>query len=168
MSDEGENGDVEKIIPSEEGKINAGEDGKYPEVVPWNKYVGIKETLGKQRSRADTAEGKVTSLEEQLKNATSTEDVQKIRNELEETKGKLKESTDELNTSKEQTLTEKRGVLAKSGVPEEKVKDMSVAELNAALMVLEHNKPGADLGGGGGANSLEGSPLELATKAYTK
>jgi len=36
------------------------------------------------------------------------------------------------------------------------------------MMVLEHSKPSPDLGSGGGASPLVGSPMELAVRAYTK
>lgn len=157
MSDEGAKTDVEEIQPDK--------DGKYPETVSWSKYVGIKESLGK---KLDTAKEQVTSLEERLKTAVSTDEHGKIKQELEETKTKLQQTSDELNTTKEQTLTEKRATLTKRGIPEDKVKDMSVKELDAALVVLEHSKPSPDLGGGGGASPLVGSPMELAQRAYTK
>ncbi len=158
MSDEDKNDDV--------GEVKPDKDGKHPDTVSWSQYVGIKESLG---GKLDTSREKVTGLEEKLKNASSPEELTKVKGELEETQGKLKTMTDELNTSKEATLTEKRGVLTKLGVPEEKVKEMSVGELNAALIGLEHSKkPGADLGGGGGGGGkLEGSPLDLALRAYS-
>lgn len=161
----GDNDEVEKIQPDAEGKIKPDKDGKYPEVVPWSKYVGIKESLGK---KLDTAKEQVTSLEEKLKTATNPEEFKKVSDELEETKKKLTDSDEELKNTKEKTLTEKRSILVKRNIPEEKVKDMSVEELNAALVVLEHSKPGADMGSGSGAGALEGSPMELARKAYTK
>ncbi len=164
MSDEDKHDDVEKIVPDAEGKIKADEKGKYPEVVPWSKYVGIKESLG---NKLDAERVKVTGLEEKLKNAASTEEFTKVKAELDETKTKLQTTDDELKNTKEKTLTEKRGILVKRNIPEDKVKDMSVVELDAALVVLEHSKPGADMGGGGGgSDGLKGSPMELAQKAY--
>jgi len=163
-SDEGDK-EVEKIQPDAEGKIPADKGGKYPEVVPWSQYVGIKESLG---NKIETERAKVTSLEEKLKTATSTEEFEKVKTELVDTKNKLQETSDELNTTKEKTLTEKRNVLIKRGIPEEKVKDLSGKELDAAFVVLEHSKPGADLGGGsGGSEALVGSPMELAQRAYS-
>jgi len=164
MSDEGVKNDVEEIQPDK--------DGKYPETVPWSKYVGIKESLGKkvdaEKHNTETERQKVTSLEEKLKGATSAEEFTKTKTELDETKGKLQTTEEELTNIKNQSLTEKRGTLTKRGIPEEKVKDMSGKELDAAIMALGHSKPGADLGGGGGSGDLRGSPMDLAVKAYTK
>lgn len=169
MSDEGNEDVVEKIVPDAEGKIKADEKGKYPEVVPWNKYVGIKEMLGKSKTEATTLGEKVTSLEEKLKSTTTPEEAEKAKKELGEVRGKLQTAEDELKTVKEGTLTEKRAALTKRGVPDEKVKDMSVGELNAALVGLEHGKPGADMGGGGGAGDLSKmSPLALARQGYAQ
>ena len=155
---------------TEEGKddvveIQPDETGKYPETVPWKQYVGIKESLGK---KLDSERTKVTSLEEKLKTATSAEEFNKVKQELEDTKTKLTTTSDELKTTKEKTLTEKRSALTKRGIPEDKVKDMSDKELDAAMVVLEHSKPSPDLGSGGGASPLVGSPMELAVRAYTK
>ncbi len=138
--------EVQPVV--EEPKADA--EGKYPETVSWKQYVGIKESLGK---KLDTAKTKVGELEEQIKTAVKPEELTTVKGELEAAKTKLQETTDELNTSKEATLTEKRAVLIKKGVPEEKVKDMSVAELNSANLVLETVKPKADMAGGGGADA---------------
>lgn len=171
MSDDGKDG-VEKITPDTEGKIPKGKDDKYPEVVPWDKYVGVKEMLTKAKTQATELGEKVTSLEEKLKNA-SPEEAGKVKKELEDAKGelgttkeKLQTTEEELTSLKEKTLTEKRDILKKRGIPEDKVKDMSDKELTAAIMVLGHSKPAPDLGGGGGSGGLEGSPLELAQRAY--
>lgn len=163
MSDEDKD-NVEKILPDAEGKIPADKEGKYPELVPWSKYVGIKESLG---GKLDSERAKVTSLEERLKGVISSEEHERVKGELEQTKANLQTITDELNTTKEKSLTEKRNTLIKRGMPEDKVKDMSDKELNAVLVAVEHIKPGADLGRGGGSSPLEGSPLELARRAYS-
>ncbi len=144
--------------------VEPDKEGKHPETVSWSQYVGIKESLG---GKLDAERTKVTSLEEKVKTAISTDEHNRVVGELTEAKTKLQETTDELNTSKEKTLTEKRGILTKRGIPEDSVKDMSVAELNAALVVLEHSKPAPDLGSGGGSGKLEGSPMELAQRAYS-
>lgn len=156
MSDEGKENDVEEIQPDK--------DGKYPETVPWQKYVGIKESLGK---KLDAERDKVKSLEESIKNATSEEEVKKLRDELETTKGKLQEKETELTNLQTKTLSEKREVLTKRGLPEDKVNTMSDKELDAAIMALGHSKPASDLsGGGGGSGELTGSPMDLAQRAY--
>lgn len=156
----------------EEGKDDVGKEpedikpdasGKYPEVVPWNQYVGIKESLGK---KLDSERAKVTSLEERLKGAASTEELGKLKMELEETKTKLQTTTTELTGIKDKSVSEKRATLVKRGIPEDEVKDMSDQELSAALKVLAHSKPAPDMGGGGGSTELKGSPLDLAVRAY--
>ena len=163
--DEGEDG-VEKIVPDAEGKIKADEKGKYPEVVPWSKYVGIKESLG---SKLDTERQKVTSLEEQLKKATSAEEFEKVKTELGEIKTKLQTTEEELTSTKNQSLTEKRSTLTKRGIPDEKVKDMSGKELDAMIVALGYSKPAPDMeGGSGGSGGITGSPMELSVKAYQK
>lgn len=154
MSDEGEKDGVEKIVPDAEGKLPADKEGKYPEVVPWSKYVGIKESLG---NKLETERQKVTSLEEKLKSAVSTEEHTKIKEELDSTKTKLQETSDVLKTTQEKTLTEKRDILVKRGVPEEKVKELSEKELDSVGVVLETLKPKADLGGGGGGELPTGA-----------
>jgi nucleotide-binding universal stress UspA family protein len=162
MSDEDKKNDVDVNNPPE----NKEGDDKHPETVPWNQYVGIKESLG---SKLEAEKTKVSSLEEKLKNIIDPEEHDKIKKELEETKGKLNDATEKINASEARTLSEKRDKLVSGGVPEEKVKDMSDKELDAALIVLGSKKaPGPDLGGGGGsASSLEGSPMDLARRAYS-
>lgn len=143
-------------------------DGKHPETVSWNQYVGVKESLGK---KLDAATSKVTSLEEQLKTAIKPEDHQRIKAELDSEKASKKALADELTQIKEASVTDKRNLLIKSGLPEEKVKTLSGDALNAAVMVAEGlggRKPGPDMGGGGGSGTLTGSPMELARQAYSK
>ena len=141
-------------------------EGKHPDSVSWGQYVGVKESLGK---KLDTATQKVGTLEEQLKVTITKEEHDKVKGELELAKTATQKATDDLNTSKTATLTEKRATLITKGIPEEKVKDMSVEQLDGILGVIETFKPKADLSsGGGGGASLKGSPLELARQAYTK
>ena len=158
MSEEGKNTD--EVV-----EIQPDEKGKYPETVSWSQYVKVKESIG---GKLETERQKVSSLEEKLKSAVNPDEFTKVKQELDDTKTKLHTTEGELSTIKEQTTTEKRAVLVKRGVPEEEVKDMSVAELNAALKVAAHIKgaPAPDLGGGGGSGELKGSPLDLAVRAY--
>lgn len=149
--------DAEEIVPDA--------TGKHPEVVPWNKYVGIKESLGK---KLDTERTKATSLEEQLKKAPNAEEYTKIKAELDTTKAKLTEKEGELTKVKEATVSEMRTSLITKGIPEEKVKVMSEAEMKGALSVIGDRKPLPDLGSGGGSGKLEGSPMELARQAYSQ
>lgn len=159
-------GDKTVVDTAEEIKPDAG--GKYPEVVPWSKYVGIKESLGNKLTAERT---KVASLEERLKTVPSTDEFTKVKADLAEAKTKLQTTTDELNTTKNKTLSEKRGTLTKGGIPEAQTKDMTDKELDAALLVLGSRKPPSpDLGGGGGQSPIPKgtSPMELARRAYTK
>ena len=142
--------------------VDAGD--KHPETVAWNQYVGIKESLGK---KLGTATQKVGALEEQLKGAISKEEHERVKVELETAKTAQATADAALAASKSASLTEKRDVLVKKGVPEDKVKDMSVEQLDSLLGVIASYKPKADLGGGGGGTGIPvGSPMELARQAY--
>lgn len=149
----------------EDTEIKPDAAGKYPDTVPWNKYVSTKETISR---KLDAERIKVTGLEEKLKNAVNPEEFTKNKKELDDTKANLQKVSDELKGIKEKSASEKREILTKRGVPEDKVKGMSEDALNAAVIVLAHaSKPGPDLGGGGGgAPQLKGSPIELARQAY--
>jgi hypothetical protein len=157
-------------------KVNEGEsvvdeakllkDGKHPETITWQQYVGTKESLSK---KLEAATAKVTNLEEQLKNAPNAEEHTRIKKELDDLKVTHQTVTTELNTIKEASLTEKRGVLLKRGIPEAEVKGMTAKELDITIRALGTVKtPLPDLGGGGGGSPLKGSPMELATLAYSK
>lgn len=157
MSDVDPTKDEAQIIePDAEGTIKVEKDskGEFPKVVPASQYIGTKESLGKKiqaaEARATEAENKIKGLEEKLGNATSADEVTKLKEELETTKSKLQETTDNLTAIQSKSLTEKRDVLIKRGLPEDKVKDMSEKELEAAVLALGHSKPSPDLGGGGG------------------
>jgi len=156
MSDE-ETQNVDEVI--EKG-------GKHPETVSWSQYVGIKEKF----NRVETEyKGKVGTLEEQLKVAVSTEEHNRIKAELEEASAKLKTTSEELQGIKDKSASEKREILVKRGVPEDKAKGMSEKEMDTVLGVLGTvTTPKPDLGGGGGSGSLVGSPMELAQRAYSK
>ena len=155
MADEGKNV-VDEIQPDK--------DGKYPETVSWKQYVGVKESLG---NKLTSEKQQVTSLKEQLGKAVNPEEFNRIKQELDDTKGKLTKTEEELTGVKSKSVSEKRDTLVKKGVPGDIVVNMSDIELSAALRVLEHSKPGPDMGGGGGAKPLEGmSPMALAASAY--
>jgi hypothetical protein len=157
MSDgvnEGDKNVVEEIQPDAAGK--------YPETVPWNKYVGIKESLG---GKLDAEKQKVTSLEEQLKTAVSTDEFNEVKTELDRTKNKLQETVTELQTNKEKTLSEKRETLVKRGISDEKVKELSEKELDNIAMVLSTVKPKPD-GGGGGSSDTPKSPRERIQSGF--
>lgn len=168
-----DNEDVQKV--DEELTKDHKESGKHPETVSWNQYVGVKESLGK---KIDTATQKVENLEGQLEKAVKPEEHEKIKGELEEAKTKLieaetkkKEAEDKLQVNLDKSLSEKREILTKKGgISEEDAKTMSEEQIDGALKVLAKVRtvPGADMGGGGGAHSLSGSPMELARAAYTK
>lgn len=164
--------EAEVILPDAEGKIKPDKEGKFPEVISRTQYIGVKESLGK---KLDAEREKVKGLEEQLKNVIKQEDFNKIKADLDKANADLETANNELKGIKEKSTSEKREVLVKSGLSEEKVKGMSEDALTAALMVLEnsHNIPQKkskpDLGGGGGGSGeLQGSPMTLARQAYTK
>ena len=154
--DEGK-GDVDEIQPDA--------DGKYPDSVPWDKYVGVKESLGK---KLDSERERAKSLEEQLTKAISPEDHQKLQTQLDEANTSLQKVTEELEGVKGKSISEKRDFLIKKGISEEEVKEMSEEALGAAVKVLEGYKPKPDLGDGGGSGELKGSPMELAKTAYSR
>ena len=154
MSDEGKEPVVEEIQP------NA--DGKYPETIPYSKYVGIKEAWGKSKE-------KVANLEEKLHKAVNAEEVDKIKQELVDTKADRDKIKSELDGTKLKSATEKRELLVKRGLSEEKVKDLSDEALTQLVDAIGDIvvKPKPDMsGGGGGGSPLTGSPSQLARQAY--
>jgi len=166
MSDEGKD-DVEKIVPNAEGKVPADKDGKYPEVVPWSKYVGAKESLG---NKLDAEKEKVKSLEEKLKEAPNKEEHGKLAQQLADKTAELEKITNELNQGKEKTATELREALkVTKAFSDDELGKMSEAELRAAVKAAG-GKPKSlpDLSGGGGGGGVvpQGSPLKLARDAY--
>ena len=158
-------GEITPIEPSEDGniKLEKDEKGQYPKVVPWSKYVGIKESLG---GKLQAAEDKVKSLEEQLKNAPNAEEFNRIKTELDETKGKLQTASDELKGIKEKSVSELKVALSGKGLSAERIEKMSEAEMRTVLEVLGDKKPAPDLGSGGGSGELKGSPMDLARRGY--
>lgn len=99
--------EVQPINPDAEGKVTLAKDeaGHFPAVVPWHKYVGIKEKF----TRVETElRGKVSGLEERLKTAVGQEEHNKVKVELETLKGKLTQTETELTQTKAQTLKDKR------------------------------------------------------------
>jgi len=150
--------DVE--TPEEDIKVDPT-TGKFPETVPSNKYIGVKEALGR-------AKEKVSSLDEQLKNAPNKDEFTRITQELADTKAKLQTKDDELTKKNEASASELRETLKTQGLTDEQTKDMSEAEMKRMIGVLG-SKPKSlpDLGGGGGGGSVpKGSPMQLARDAY--
>lgn len=146
-------------------EIKPDKDGKYPENVPWNQYVGTKESLG---SKIAAEKEKVNSLEEQLKNAPKKEEFDRITKELADSTTKLQTATEELTKTKEKTATELRETLKTQGLTDEQTKDMSEAEMKRMVSVLG-SKPKSlpDLSGGGAGGGVpKGSPIQLARDAY--
>ena len=150
------------VAPDAE-EIKPDAEGKHPETVPWNRYVGIKESFGKKLS---VSEDKVKSLEEQLKNAPNAEEFTRIKSELDSTKTKLQTIEGELTKQKEKSVSELRATLKGKGISDEKVAKMSETEMQMVLEVLGDTKPLPDMGSGGGSGELRGSPQELAVRAY--
>lgn len=149
-------------------EVKPDSQGKYPETVPWSQYVRTKETIG---NKLNTERERVKALEEQLKTAVKPEDLKKVQDELNQAKADKQKTADELKAIKDSSISEKKAILVKQGIPEAEVKDMSEDALNAAVKVMGYSKPGMprpDMGAGGGAGELKGSPMELARQAYSK
>jgi hypothetical protein len=146
---------------------------QHPESVPWSQYVGLKEKTRKIETRLQT---RVTSLEEQVKNAAKVgtpEEIATLKTALETTKTELGKANEALKTFKDGSMTEKRTFLETKGVQKEKLASMGEKELEAVYSVLSTGvkdepkaKPGPDLGSGGGATTLTGKPMDLARQAY--
>jgi len=173
VSDEDGVKDVEEIQPDAEGKIPAGQDGKFPKVVPASKYIGVKEMLSRKEEAFTKTEqelkDKVSSLEEQLKGATTPGEFNQVKQELENIKTKLTSTETELSTLKDKTLADKREALIKRGIAEDKVKAMGSAELDAAIVAIQGVKQVApDFVPGGSGNLIPtGNPYTLATQGYS-
>lgn len=148
--------------PAEKPEDKGGKE--HPETVPWNQYVGLKEKFNKVETEL---KGKISGLEEKLTQGISAEEHERIKQELDTTKGQLQQVSDELKSIKEASIVEKRNALKSRGMPEEKVDAMSGDALNAALEALAFAKPAPDMGSGGGSGGLKGSPMELARIAYS-
>lgn len=164
MSDEGKDNEGGKTPDAEEIKPDA--EGKHPETVPWNKYVGIKESLG---GKLKVEGEKVKSLEEQIKDAPNKEEHGKLVQQLADKTVELEKITTELNQGKEKTANELREALKESkAFTEEELGEMSEAELRAAVKAIG-SKPKSlpDIAGGGGGGGVpQGSPMQLARSAY--
>jgi len=147
-------------------EVQPDKEGKYPETVSWEQYVKTKETIG---GKLDAEREKVKTLEDAAKTAINTEEYERIKGELADANTKLKEANDENAGLKDKSLSEKRTILTKRGVPEDRVKDLNEKELDAALSAIEFIKPGMDMGGSGDGqgSTLAGSPQELARRAYS-
>ena len=141
--------------------INPDSEGKHPDSVPWDKYVGVKEAWGKSKE-------KYQSLEEQLKTVVKPEDHSKVQKELETERAERTKLQEQLKGITEKETAELKNSLIAKGVPAEKVNSMSVESLKASSEVLNYSKPGLDLGNGGGSSVPKGSPMELARQAYSK
>ncbi len=140
-------------------------DGKHPETVSWNQYVGIKQSLGK---KLDTATQKIGTLEEQAKGNIGAEEHGKVKVELDSLKATNKEEADKAKVALDASLKVKRETIVGKGISGDKVANMSLEQLDGLLEVAATIKPGADMGGGGGgASDLKGkSPIALAALGY--
>jgi hypothetical protein len=140
--------------------IEPSADGKHPDSVPWEKYVGVKEAWGKSKT-------KVSGLEEQLKTAVKPDEHARLVTELTQTKEAKVALETQIKTIQEASAKDLRTSLISKGVPEVEVNAMSKDALEAASKVIGYMKPRPDLGGGGGSGGLKGSPQELARQAYS-
>lgn len=135
--------------------------GKLPDMIPSDKYIGVKEAYGRAKEKA-------ASLEEKLKASPNAEEHAKLKADLEAANAKIKTYEEEKTKANEKTATELRDALKEKGVSEEKYKDKTVAELQLMLDVLGDKSSLPDLKGGGGS-SVDLSKLsrnELAKQAY--
>lgn len=164
MSDEGKD-EVEKIQLGEDGKIPADKEGKYPEVVPYHKYVGIKEKFTRVEKEL---KDQVSSLEERLNKAPNAEEFIKSQKELGDLKAEHQKVTDELKGIKDKSVSELRETLKSKGVSEEDISGLGETELRVLTKAVVGFKPKPDLGGGGGSSGLKGTPMQLAQQAYSK
>jgi len=89
--------EIKPVVGNEPDDIQPDKDGKFPETVPWQKYVGIKEAWGKTKE-------KVATLEEQLKQAVNPEEHNKIVKELEELKQTHQKTSEELTGLKDKSI----------------------------------------------------------------
>ncbi len=153
MGEEGKELEVDIVQPDK--------DGKYPEVVPWQKYVGIKEAWGKTKE-------KVASLEDKLKQAANPEELTKVKGELDKIKTDHQKTLDELKSAKESTIAEKRTSIIRRGVPEAKAKELSEKELDTLASVLGDIKaaPKPDMSGGGGGSGGAKSSREQMRSGF--
>lgn len=154
-------------MPEEEKKGDEGDQEKgHPETVPWSQHVAAKETIS---NKLKAAEEKVSSLEEQLKNAPNKEEHDRLVQELADKSAQLEKEQTEHNQEKEKTANELREALKGTKVfSDEELSSMSEAELRAAVKAAgSKSKSLPDLGGGGGSGGeLKGSPMQLARNAY--
>ena len=136
----------EPVVVSEPEKVEPDKDGKLPEVVSWQKYVGIKEAWGKTKE-------KVATLEEQLKQAVNPEEHTKIVKELDELKQTHQRTSEELTGLRNKSVSEKREFLKNKGIKEELLVDATEKELDILAKAVGDIKPKPDMGGGGGGGS---------------
>lgn len=157
---------VGKATLKETEDIQPDQDGKYPETVPWSKYVGIKQSLG---TKLDAAKDQVKNLEEQLSKAIKQEDFEGVKGQLAQAKTDLESTKTELQSIKEKSLGDKVTYLKSKGVSDEDLTDASEVTLNAMIKVLDTYKPKPDFSGAGGGTGVpQGHPRELARQAYSQ
>lgn len=139
----------------------------HPDTVSWTQYVGLKEKFTSTETKLNT---EVASLKEQLKNAVTPDEHKRIQGELDASKAEQLKVSEELKAIKDKSTTEKKAILIKQGVSEDKLKDATEKEIDLLVDTLGGVKaiPKPDLGGGGGSGELTGSPQELARRAYAK
>ncbi len=160
------------ITESTDGKSQQVE----PEVtgstaIPKEKYDGVLRKMGEKDTEIQTLTGKLQTLEEQLKNAPNMEEFNRIKEELGTKTQELEAVKGELGKVTSQTADSLRASLVSRGIAEDKVKDMSVADLQKLADVIgsipTQQKPLPDMGIGGGSGVPKGSPMELSRQAYS-
>ncbi len=140
-------GEDKPVVGNEPEVVQADKDGKFPETVPWQKYVGIKEAWGKTKE-------KVATLEGQLKQAVNPEEHVKLKKELDELKQTHLKTSEELAGIKTKSVSEKKEFLKSKGVKEEELTGATEKELDILTKVLGNIKPKPDMSGGGGGSDV--------------
>ena len=143
----------EPVVVNEPEVVQPDKEGKLPEVISWQKYVGIKEAWGKTKE-------KVATLEEQLKQAVNPEEHGKLKKELDELKQTHQKTSEELTGLKNKSVLEKKEFLKSRGIKDEILADATEKELDILAKAVGDIKPKPDMSGGGGGSDVPKSTRE--------
>jgi chromosome segregation ATPase len=161
-------------------------EAKKVESVSMTDYVGVKEMLRKREQELINVqsihENEKVNLQSQIETLTSQmQELTEAKKNLEEQSKTMINQTElvkvqeALNKKTGEVLETKKDLICtKYGVEKESLKDLSDTDLRAfekGLSLAKGKSPTSkpDIGGsGGGLGGLTGSPMELATEAYSK
>ncbi len=152
-------GEEKPVVGNEPEVVQADKDGKFPETVPWQRYVGIKEAWGKTKE-------KVATLEEQVKKAVNPEEHDKLKKELDELKQTHQKTSEELTGIKNKSVSEKKEFLKSKGIKDEELAGATEKDLDILARALGNIKPKADLGSGGGGSVSDRSSRERIRSGF--